>query len=119
LPRPSTIYGRITLNRAHPVEGIEGGHLQWLALHEMGHVLGLVAVVQGVQPEWFSPSTGTYTGPFGLDGYRRFSNTSVSSLSIVNGHWPFPGDVMSGVGTVQITPATVGALMDLGYPAFW
>jgi hypothetical protein len=119
LPRPATIYGRITLNRAQPVDSIDGGHLQWLALHEMEHVLGLVAIVQGVQPDWFNAATGTYTGAFGLEGYRRFSGTSATSLQISGGHWPFRGDVMSGVGTVAITPATVGALMDLGYPAFW
>jgi hypothetical protein len=119
LPRPTTIYGRITLNRAQPVDGIDSGHLQWLALHEMGHVLGLVAIVQGVQPDWFNAATGTYTGAFGLEGYRRFNGTAVPALQITGGHWPFRGDVMSGVGTVQITPATVGALMDSGYPAFW
>jgi hypothetical protein len=121
LPRPSTIYGQIWLNRAHPVESIRSLHLQWLALHEMGHVLGLVAVIQGAQPDWFNGAgaTGTYTGPFGLEGYRRFTGTSVSSLQITNAHWPFAGDVMSGVGTDHMTSATIGALMDLGYPAFW
>jgi hypothetical protein len=120
LPRPSTIYGQITLNRLAPVEHIASGHLEWIALHEMGHVLGLVAVVQGVQPDWYNQTTGTFSGPFALEGYRRFTGLTVASLPVSSAHhWPFVGDVMSGVGTTDISLATIGALMDLGYPAFW
>jgi hypothetical protein len=120
LPRPTTVYGQIWLNRLDPVENIPAGHLAWLVLHEMGHVLGLVAVVQGVQPNWYNQTAGTFTGPLGLEGYRRLSGEAVSSLPVGSAHhWPFVGDVMSGQGTSDISTASIGALMDLGYPAFW
>jgi len=134
LPYPTTILGRISLNRDKPIEGIPADRLRYLAVHEMGHALGLVAVINGQQPSWFDFDTGRYTGPLALEGYRMASDSVVGLLQVTGGsHWG-PGigpDVMGtgGGGTInfEIDPGdvgvinyfTVGALMDLGYPAAW
>ncbi|HMC55146.1 MAG TPA: hypothetical protein VKH19_08260, partial [Gemmatimonadaceae bacterium] len=43
LPAPTTVLGQISLNRDKPVDAIPPERLEYLALHEMGHTLGLVA----------------------------------------------------------------------------
>ena len=122
LPSPTTILGGITLNRDHPVSSIPLQRLRYVAVHELGHTLGLAAVVQGFPPAWFDPKTGRYIGKLALEGYRREFQSRPSHLIVDGGsHWGFPGDVMSsaGWGRYIITTATVGALMDLGFPAAW
>ena len=120
LPHPTTILGRITLNAKKPLRDIPPGRRSYLALHEMGHALGLVAIVQGFQPPWYDPKTERYTGPMGLEGYRRDYGASVPDLIARGGHWPFYGDIMGGGSTSsRISWASAGALMDLGYPATW
>ena len=122
-PHPTAIYGRITLNGAIRFEDIREDRRKYLALHEMGHVLGLVGLFQRVQVDWFQVAPdfqgGIYTGPMALEGYRRRFGSTVPSFSIRGGaHWPFSGDVMGNVN-LRISEVSVGALMDMGYPAAW
>ena len=35
------------------------------------------------------------------------------------GHWEHPGDVMGRSYGYAITPMSLGAVMDVGYPAAW
>jgi hypothetical protein len=89
----------------------------------MGHALGLVGLVQGSLPKWFDFRTGRYTGELALEGYRREFRSKLDTLAVDQGfHWSFGGDVMSSVypgGSDRISFVTIGALMDLGYPAAW
>lgn len=117
LPRPTTILGRIALNR-RKLDEVHDGRLAYLSLHEMGHTLGLVGVVQGRQPEWLDPRGNRYKGPLGLEGYRREFGVQVNDLAMGGGHWHFPGDIMGSLN-IRISPVSVGALMDLGYPTAW
>jgi hypothetical protein len=121
LPYPTTILGRIVLNRDKPVDSFPSERLRHLAVHEMDHALGLVAIVQGPQPPWFDVSTSFYTGTLALEGYRRaFGRTPQHLLVDQGGHWAFGGDVMSAsVDPTGIHAFTIGALMDAGYPAAW
>ena len=121
LPYPTTILGQILLNRDKPVGLIEGDRLRYLAVHEMGHALGLTANVLGFQPEWFEPISEITRGTMTLEGYRRQFQIKVTSLDVSNGnHWPFAGDLMSAIPpNNRITAVSIGALMDLGYPAAW
>jgi hypothetical protein len=63
-------------------------------------------------------ATDAYKGPMGLEGHRREFGQSRSQLTIRGAHWPFAGDVM-GSQHLRISLATIGALMDLGYPTGW
>lgn len=93
-----------------------------LVLHEMGHALGLVGNVLPPYPPWMDHSGQKYSGPLGLEGYRREFGSTVSSIDVAGWHWPWPftNDIMyRQVVGVGITKASVGALMDLGYPAAW
>ena len=117
LPNATAIYGRILINR---------NTLQYESraystpLHELGHVLGLVGLVRGSQPSWIDPRTGWYSGPFGIEGYRRLFGTAPPSLFRDGAHWDSVPDIMSSRnGAPRVTALTVGALMDLGYPAAW
>jgi hypothetical protein len=86
----------------------------------MGHVLGLVAVINGFQPAWFDFDTGGYTAPLARWGYWLETGNRVSRLRVDPGNrWLEAGDVMSRAPSERITDITVGALMDLGYPAAW
>ena len=126
LPAPTTVLGQISLNRDKPVDAIPPERLEYLALHEMGHTLGLVAVVQGTQPDWFDTSKRTYTGSMALEAWRRLFGTLPTALQEQGAHWNSAPlyDIMgtSGGGAGRIAPVTavtIGALMDLGYPATW
>jgi hypothetical protein len=119
LPHPTTILGRIVLNADKPVEAIGSPRLRYVATHEMGHALGLVALIQGLQPWWFDPPSRVYKGPLGLEGYRREFGAQLPEIVLPGGaHWPFVGDIM-GAQVHRISFVSVGALMDLGYPAAW
>lgn len=115
LPHPTTVLGVISLNADHFPNG-PPPDLTYLAHHEMGHTLGLVGVVQGHQPEWLDVPRQLYRGFLGLHGYFLDAGRTTRELDMSGGHWPFE-DVMSRGD--RIGRATVGALMDLGYPAAW
>lgn len=121
LPKPTTILGKVILNRAYPYEQLEPDQVRYIAVHEIGHALGLIALVQGVQPDWFDITSGRYTGLLALEGYWRERDTRRSHLSVDGaGHWSHPGDVMSEhISRDRITFFSVGSLMDMGYPAAW
>jgi len=123
LPFPTTIIGSITVNRDKPVDNILPDRLRYLAVHEMGHVLGLVGVVQGIQPSWYSLATGAYTGSMALEGWRRVIGVTPSVIYSRSGaHWDPSSvdDVMNAAGLAdEISFVSVGALLDMGYPATW
>lgn len=120
LPYPTTIFGAISVNPDKFGETIEPGRRKYVALHELGHTLGLVGVVQGLQPDWLEGGRDVYRGPLGLEGYRRQFGITTSSLTNAGAHWPFSGDVMGNSGgSVSVGTATLGALMDHGYPVRW
>ena len=119
MPHPTSLFGRIILNRKKPIQKIPMSRRQYLALHEMGHVIGLVGPVQPTETTpWFDATTGRYTGALALEGFRRDFGTTISHLTVTHRHWGFPDDIMGGLQT-RISSASVGALMDLGYPAAW
>ena len=114
LPSPTVIFGRVTIEQAD-----DGGLANRpVALHEIGHALGLVGLIQGPQPYWFDFRTNRYTGPYALEGHRRQFGTTPVFLNTPAAHWAFAPDVMNG-NSILITPVTVGALMDMNYPAAW
>ncbi len=124
LPRPTTVLGMISLNRAKPVDSIPGLRLSYLALHEMGHVLGLVGVVQGEQPPWYDFHRNLYTGAMAIEAMRRLGGVELNQVALDGGsHWgPLAfADVMSGLGNndTEISLLSIGALLDAGYPALW
>jgi hypothetical protein len=123
LPLPTTIFGSVSLNRDKPVAAIPPLRLRYVAVHELGHVLGLVGVVQGDQPTWFDLQSGRYTGAMAIEGARRVVGFAPEELFSRSGaHWDpmqIP-DVMSASGRFDaISLITIGALMDLGYPVRW
>lgn len=119
LPYPTTLLGAVTVN-PDKFGNIEPDRLRYLAYHEVGHALGLVGVVQGRQPDWFDATHESYRGPFGLEGFRRQTGVRASVIGVPGAHWPFREDIMGNVGgNVDAGPATIGGLMDLGYPVRW
>ncbi len=126
VPAPTTLFGQVTINRAKPVSEIDDVRLAFVAVHELGHVLGLVGVIQGQVVPWFNPATGAYIGPQALEGWRRVFGVPANFLQVDGGsHWQtnLNWDVMGyggGSGSVfPISLVSVGALMDLGYAARW
>ena len=122
MPRPTTVLGvieashspRLDLNS--PFTNVRG-----TAMHELGHVLGLVGMTNDAVP-WFDPKTSRYTGVFALEGYRRLFGTSVPYVELLPGNWHwrgFIGEMMTSPPSGPITTISVGALMDIGYPAAW
>jgi hypothetical protein len=120
LPRPTSVYGRITIPRAVGGDDALGAPGHRIALHEIGHALGLVGLsVVGPSPG-FDPATLRHSGPLALEGYRRAFGASVPFLQVTGSHWAFGGDIMSEVSPeIRITKVSAGALMDMGYPAAW
>ncbi len=117
LPFPTTVLGQITLNRLVDFDTVKATRIEFLAAHEMGHVLGLVGVVQGTQPEWLDRVNHRITGVMTREGYRREFGEHVDFVSYQSGsHWPWPDLMGSGYDNTYVT---VGMLMDFGYPAAW
>ncbi len=120
VPFPTTVYGRVSINRNVNPERAGTLRGQYVALHEMGHALGLVALIQGATVPWYDAATRSYTGIMAREGYRRITGGFPPAIAPVSAHWPFPADVMGSQAFIlAITPLSIGALMDLGYPAAW
>jgi hypothetical protein len=123
LPTPTTIFGYVSINRDKPVALIPAPRLRYLAVHELGHVLGLVGVVQGEQPAWFDLASGRYTGPMAIEGWRRVLGYAPATLFSTSGaHWDpmqIPDVMISSGRSDAISLVSIGALMDLGYPVRW
>ena len=121
LPSPTTTLGIISVNSFVQEKDMDPRFLRSTAVHELGHTLGLCAFVQGVEPSWVDGKRGITKGKFTLEGYQKEFNAVVDNLDFNNGnHWSFVGDVMSVAGSQsRITYVSIGALMDLGYPAVW
>lgn len=118
LPEPTTVVGLVTLN-AYSLGEEPPADLAYLAHHELGHALGLVGAVQGEEPSWLDVMAGEYRGHLALFGRSLDGAGDVSVFELdSNGHWPF-ADLMGTPRAYTISHATVGALMDLGYPAAW
>lgn len=120
LPHPTTLIGAVTLNRFRIVD-MSAERRARLAVHEMGHALGLAATSLPLPPSVGDPFGGAYHGIMGREGYRKSYGAYPSSPAFVDagGHWSVPGDVMNPFSEPRIAPLSVGALMDLGYPAAW
>ncbi len=90
-------------------------HWATVWLHELGHALGLAA-------DLVVPPLGPLTGSAMLAGFAHdFGRTATALTYDRNAHWiGVPGDIMdgrSGVTGSVIGRATVGRLLDMGYPA--
>ena len=60
-----------------------------------------------------------YTLPLALEGFRReVWSHSIPFLAVSAGHWETGHDVMGSLRST-IDQVTIGALMDVGYPAAW
>lgn len=119
-PRLTTAIGRVDVSystRGEDPERLNGA----FTLHEIGHVLGLVGVFdRDATPSWFDYEKQIFRGPFGLEGHRRDTGARAGSLEAQGGHWHGLSDVMAVMNSsVTISRASVGVLMDLGYPAAW
>ena len=122
MPRPTTVLGVIeashspTLDLTSPFTSDTR-----TAMHELGHVLGLVGMTNEAVP-WFDPRTSRYTERLRA-GRLSPALRSVCSLSGV-APWQLAlagliGDLMTQPPSGGITTISVGALMDIGYPAAW
>lgn len=118
LPHPTSVVALVSLN-AHALGDGPPPDLAYLTHHEVGHALGLVGALVGEQPTWQGPVQGNYQGHlarFGrsLDGHLMPAAIELDGYA----HWPF-ADLMGTTRASAISHATIGALMDLGYPAAW
>lgn len=117
LPHPTSVVGLVTLN-GHLLGDGPPGDIAYLAHHEIGHALGLVGTVQGELPAWLDPASGAYRGHLARYGRQLDGAGEWPTIPISTGHWPF-ADLMGDRRAHAISHTTVGALMDLGYPAAW
>lgn len=119
LPSPTVVLGVISINRDKDPAAIPAGRMRYLAHHELGHVLGLVGVVQRTTLPFWNQVTNEYTGTYALAGFARDFPGRVFSFADNGSHWLWGGDLMSARDAVLITHASVGALRDLGFTTKW
>ena len=124
VPRPTTALGVIEASHGASIDfDSPFTNLRVVAMHEIGHVLGLVGITSSApgSPPWYDQQSSRYTGVFALEGYRRRFGTSVTHLEVRPGesHWRnISAEVMTSPSG-NISTISVGALMDIGYPAAW
>lgn len=131
LPFPTTVTGAVTLNVDKFDSLPEQAYLEYLAVHELGHVLGLVGATQAVDLEhivkfWIGPLPvgAMTTGTFTRHGYWLQTGERVAGLSFDYGsaHWSGEFSDVMAIGQFspeEIRTTSIGALMDLGYIAAW
>ena len=95
-----------------------------IALHELGHTLGIGTIWEENGLLKWVDDEPYFTGPLTIEAYREAGGTAPSSKGVPVspwdlGHWYFggdeTGDVMEGNASLIISAITIQSLADLGY----
>jgi hypothetical protein len=118
-PHPTTVVGSIALNRAY-LHIDDADFLSYVAHHELGHTLGLVGLMGTTDYEWIDGPAGLYRGYLARFGRSLDTGGEIPDyLSFDGAHWGRGIPDVMGWDDTSINNVSVGALMDLGYPAAW